>query len=290
MAAVDDVMPYAEASALWVPKGWPVLPLPRGQKCPPPDGFTGEPGLDPTASQIEYWTKSRPYDNAALRLPEGVLGLDVDDYAGKAGAATWRDHSALYGALPETWTVVNRADGVSGTRLYRTTYAGPFRACLAGGGVDVIHRGHRYVTAPPSLHPDGRVYVLHDPSGRVTTAVPAVEDVPMLPTSWHEALSPGRKRRGAARKQSPKVIGSACSPPHEPLDQALVELATDSIRSGLAKPVRDAAGVRLEELAARLRLSTSRARHLESGRLRQVRPRLLEQYGRFLREHMYLVR
>ncbi len=41
--------------------------------------------------------------NVGLRLPECVLGIDVDAYAGKSGAATLAEAEARLGALPLTW-------------------------------------------------------------------------------------------------------------------------------------------------------------------------------------------
>jgi hypothetical protein len=266
-----------------------VLPLPPGRKERPPDGFTGGFDVDPSEAQVRRWIEGQPDGNAALRLPAGFVGLDVDDYDGKGGGATWRAHLARCGPLPKTWTIVNREDGVSGTRLYRADTTGPLRGVLAGGGVDVIHRGHRYIVLPLSLHPDGRTYCLVDSSWQCTSVVPAPADIPVLPESWQDALLRARRRRKSGRN---RTHAAAATEPVEPVrrDEVLVELARDCIRDGRAKAIRDAAGVSLDDLAVRLHLARARAGHLESGRLRQPRPRLLEEYGRFLSEHVSLVR
>lgn len=230
----------------------------------------------------------QPDGNAALRLPAGFIGLDVDDYAGKGGGATWQAHLTCYGPLPKTWTIVNREDGVSGTRLYWADTPGPLRAELAGGGVDVIRRGHRYVVLPPSLHPDGRTYRLVDSTWQPTNVVPAPADIPLLPESWRAALRRPRRRKSGGDVPPAPVVTESGEPVHR--DERLVDLARKCIRDGRAKPIRDAAGVSLDDLAARLRLTRTRASHLELGRLRRPPPRVLEEYGRFLSEHVSPVR
>ena len=136
---------FAEAAEAWTAAGWSgVLPLPVSRKESPPAGFTGACGLEPDPSQIRAWVTENAYRNAALRLPCGVIGLDVDTYGDKRGDRTLARHVQAHGPLQPTWTIVNRQDGRSGTRLYRCAFEGPFRSSLDGGDVDLIHRGYRY--------------------------------------------------------------------------------------------------------------------------------------------------
>lgn len=93
--------------------------MPRGQKYPPPRGFTGKHGQDPNDYEIDHWVRTSPGDNVALRYPDGVLGLDVDNYGGRPAARTLADHENRLGQLPPTWMITSRNDGISGTRLYR---------------------------------------------------------------------------------------------------------------------------------------------------------------------------
>ena len=100
--------------------GWlGVLPLPVGQKWPPPPGLTGANGRDPNDSEIVSWIRDRPCANVAIRYPEGVIGLDVDNYDGKPAARTLAAHEAQLGLPPATWIITSRNDDLSGTRLYQ---------------------------------------------------------------------------------------------------------------------------------------------------------------------------
>ena len=70
--------------------GWGPIPLPTGQKAQPPVGFTGG---HPVPSYADWYTiyEENPakWGNLGARVPERVVGVDVDAYDGKNGAATW---------------------------------------------------------------------------------------------------------------------------------------------------------------------------------------------------------
>lgn len=155
-------MIYADHVQAYLDAGWQgVLPLPPGSKGPPPEGFTGYQGVWPTETLIIQWRKKHPDANIGLRLPKGVIGIDVDAYAGKPGAKTLEDLEVELGPLPPTWVITSRDDGVSGIRLYRVSGGFDFAPPSwhsPGPGIDVIHFGHRYVVAPPSVHPEGGTY------------------------------------------------------------------------------------------------------------------------------------
>jgi hypothetical protein len=153
---------YGQAQADYLAAGWPsVLPLPKGQKWPPPKGFTGKKYADvvPTAEQHKAWAEQYPDGNLALRLPPGVLGVDVDDYGDKHGAETIAQIEARAGvAFPDTWISSSRDDGVSGIRFYRVPEGLTWKN---QPDVEVIHTGHRYAVVWPSIHPEGRAYRWH---------------------------------------------------------------------------------------------------------------------------------
>lgn len=270
--------PYEQALDAWGAAGWPsVLPLPPGQKRPPPDGFTGAAGRDPTAEELARWRREQPYGNAALRLPLGVVGLDVDDYDGKHGGRTLAEHERHFGSLPPTWTITSRSDGVSGTRLYRALIDGDVRSELEGSDVDIICWRLRYAVIPPSLHPEGRGYQLFGPGGSATDRVPRPKDLPDLPAAWLPALLKPRRRKSARAGRTRHFTAA-----EGVYDEQMVDLARTSIRSGASKTMRDEAGLKLEDLAQALGLSTQRARHLELGELRKPGRGLLERYGTWL--------
>ncbi len=185
-----DTRPYATGAALYFDAGWRgVLPVPAGRKGPPPTGFTGRCGADPSWADIQTWIDDTPGANIALHMPPGVLGVDVDSYGGKPGAATLAECEARWGALPPTWTSANRADGASGIRFYGV----PPRLDWIGGlaGIDLVHAGHRYAMVAPSIHPEGRPYYWLNPENAVSAMVPDVANLPALPDQWVQELSSG---------------------------------------------------------------------------------------------------
>jgi hypothetical protein len=142
--------------------GYSPLPVPYGQKYPPPDNTTGR-HPTPSKAQCKHWAKTRPNHNIALRLPANVIGIDIDDYDGKHGAETITALEEHIGEqLPPSWTITSRTGGKSGIKLYRIPGGLDLKSIL-GPGVEIIRHRHRYAMAPPSVHPDGRVYRWVDP-------------------------------------------------------------------------------------------------------------------------------
>lgn len=226
--------PYANHAWQYFRAGWRgVLPLRPGTKWPPPTGFTGHQGEWPFPADIQAWTEDRPDGNIALRLPEDVLGIDVDAYDDKPGRATLAEAEALCGPLPKTVMSTSRTDGTSGIRLYRTP---PFPSWPTGvgPGIELISHGHRYCVAWPSQHPDGRTYRWVDQrTGEVLDRPPSLGDLAELPTSWVEALQE-RSTRPADKAEVDDVAvkewllalrnGDPCSRVTQAAEQALQAL------------------------------------------------------------------
>lgn len=172
--------------------GWvSPLPVPVRSKRISVVGYTGWHGIAPSYADVQTWIDTQPRSNIALRLPPYVLGIDVDAYSDKPGAATLAACSAQWGALPSTWRTTSRDDGISGIRLFLVPPDLDWPGQLPGGGVETVHVGHRYVMAPPSVHPEGRRYRWIDPDGLDTLAVPAPSDLARLPDGWVTGLSRG---------------------------------------------------------------------------------------------------
>lgn len=198
--------PYATAAHHYRQRGWNPLPLPPRRKLPPPVGFTGYAGADVSGADIQEWIDQGRFGkhqvgNVALRTPDTVLGLDVDGYGDKAGLDTFLSAIDKLGPLPETVMSTSRDDKVSGIRLYRVP-PGRRWADELGPGVEVIHHGHRYVVAAPSIHPEGMTYrwLNHDRSRRLHG--PPVEDLPDLPQAWVDYLD-----RGDVANRPAKALG-----------------------------------------------------------------------------------
>jgi len=200
---------YADAYDLYLESGWKgVLPLKRGTKFPPPTGYTGGGKPDPTSEQIAAWAKSSTYRDGGLclRLPDGVVGVDVDAYATKTGAATLDEAEKRWGPLPPTVRSTSRDDGVSGIRLYRmppgTKLAGVIKFPELGiGDIDIIQHHHRYVNCSPTIHPDGRPYKWFDErTGREVALPPAPEELEELPPRWLAGARPDAPRPDVVRE------------------------------------------------------------------------------------------
>lgn len=184
------VNPYAETARAYLAAGWAPIPLPLGAKEPPPSGYTGRTATKRvTASVVGRWSAGKPR-NVALRLPDTVIGIDVDAYDDRGGAASLTAAEASYGVLPDSPRLTSRDDGVSGIRFYRVPPGSTFVGDV-GPGIDVIQHGHRYAVAWPSVHPSGSTYRWLEPDGTVRDAVPLVADLPALPGPWLAALDSG---------------------------------------------------------------------------------------------------
>jgi hypothetical protein len=229
-----------------------VLRLPPERKSPPPGGYTGWAGVDPSGADVQAWIDHGGDGNVALRLPVGVYGLDVDAWGGKGGADALAGLEARYGPLPATWTLTSRDDGVSGIRLFRADL--PIgRVWLDepgghGAGIEAIHFGHRYAVAWPSLHPDtGRKYVWLGPDGMTAAEgwVPRCWDDPtQLEPNWTYGLSSvGEVRTGemAGHEETVALVGGwrmgeACPVVGRALTRAL-ELLREGSAGGPIHPV-----------------------------------------------------
>jgi len=198
---------FASALSAYYTAGWRgILPVPPAEKFPPPTGFTGADGIDTSPEQLTAWSEGVYADySIALRLPAGVIGLDVDHYTkvvpGESGAAdrevvkngadVLAGYEASWGVLPATWISTARGSetgpGPSGIRLFRVP-AGRYGTHL-GGSIEVIQRHHRYVVVAPSIHRDlaeGARYRWYDPGGGLAGdgVVPGPAGLTELPARW----------------------------------------------------------------------------------------------------------
>jgi hypothetical protein len=180
---MDTMTGYAAAAAAWRAAGWlGILPLPTRSKTPPPTGYTGVGGRWPTDETIAAWAATTA-GNACLRLPDNVIGVDIDAYDARPGAETLGRLESHHGRLPPSWTVTSRTDGMSGIRLYAVPPGIRWRG-EAGPGIDIIQHRHRYAVIPPSIHPEGREYVLIGPGGELHGPPPTADQLPPLPAAW----------------------------------------------------------------------------------------------------------
>lgn len=162
--------PFGRAARIYRAAGWlGTLPLGRapGKKGPPLTGFTGHGAPYPDGGDVGTWLSSPlAAHNIGLRMPEGVIGLDID--AGyskvengvevvKRGEDTLRELEARFGPLPPTW-VSSARPAPSGIRFYRVPTELDGRPINwpgeAGKFIEIIQPGHRYAVVWPSTNPD----------------------------------------------------------------------------------------------------------------------------------------
>lgn len=190
--------PFARAAHIYRQAGWHgTLPLGSrpGVKYPPPSGWTGHGAPYPSAADVAAWSETHGDRNIGLRMPPSVIGLDVDDYGDKTGAATLAQLELNFGPLPPTW-VSSARPAPSGIRFYRVPHE---RAGVinwpgeAGKFIEIIQPGHRYAVVWPSTNPEaaGAEYRWRHENGDHydPTDVPGPDDLPTLPVRWIEGLA-----------------------------------------------------------------------------------------------------
>lgn len=162
--------PYKDSARAYYEAGWSPIPLPHEEKSPPPSKFankdqmfTGVGGAYVTEEHIKVWLSAKGRaqagnmsyvpGNIGLRLPAGVLGIDVDAYGTKKGEETLAAAELDWGALPPTWVSTSKDDGISGIRLFRIPPGLKWPGELPQGkGVELIRWDHRYAVVAPSIH------------------------------------------------------------------------------------------------------------------------------------------
>lgn len=204
----DPTAPYGSSAKRYLRLGW--LPIPVAGKAYPEPGTTGKKGTV-TAESAKALIDSRRRRNIALRHDGTTMALDVDgsDHDGKRGDKTIAKLSKAkhLGELPPTWSSTARGDdSLTRQHFYRvpagvkliSDLTAPLEAALGRklepkveqSDVEVIHHDHRYSVVAPSVHPDtGAEYQWYDPQGRPSDYPPHVDELPMLPRKWLEALS-----------------------------------------------------------------------------------------------------
>lgn len=183
--------PFADAAPLYRSLGWSgVLWFRPFAKHPPPSGFTGNAGGIADDAQVQRWLRQDPAGNVGLRLPLGIIGIDVDAYGDKNGAATLDQAEQHLGPLPPTWSSTARDDGVSGIRWFRVPEVKYIdRIPPANSGIEIIQHHHRYAIVAPSVHPEtGTEYRWHEPGGAASSTYPKPTDLAELTQEWVDFL------------------------------------------------------------------------------------------------------
>lgn len=180
---------YGDVADEYRKLGWlGTLPLPPGEKFPPPKDFTGSGRPYPTQSQVADWVKGKgrsllpvPFDpskgNLALRLadvPEDVarqrtdlpfaycgnnvdgwefFGIDIDQYKDKKGAEERAALEAELGELPATALSTARWGTGSCIAVYLVPKGYRYMG-KASPAIEIVQKRHRFMVAHPSTNPD----------------------------------------------------------------------------------------------------------------------------------------
>jgi len=230
----------------------------------------------PDKQKVMKWHKDyQANGNIALRMPDTVIGIDVDAYGEKVGRASFDELLADLGPLPDTWTLTARSDGVSGIRFFRVP-GGLHWSGQPIADIQIIQNHHRYAVAYPSVHPDTKKIYLWYPPGTslngtpegitVDNEIPLLSDLAKMPAPWVEGLSGGKiwsalpsdvsatrtdilrwvKERPAGemcrlmRKQAQAAVDEMSGGAHDALNSrvySVVSLASEG-HSGIVKAIR----------------------------------------------------
>lgn len=182
--------PYHKGALNYLIAGWTPLPLPYAEKFPPPEGYTGGKAVVPTEETVlEEWFEHG--GNIALKMPSDVIGIDVD--RADMGYRTFKRLLKRLGDLPISYVIANREKVEDGFTAFFKVPEGIEWKASAGYKIDVIQSHHRYQTAPPSIHPEGRVYEWRTISGQPIPFIPEIDSFPELPEKWIKHLTKPKK-------------------------------------------------------------------------------------------------
>lgn len=192
----DSSSPYADAAWKYRKAGYlGVIPLGRRprMKSPPPSGYTGWAGVDPSGADIQTWVDGREGTyNIGWHLPRDIMAVDVDAYHGGQESLTKLER-AVGTPLPTTWTSTARgAASISRHHFYRVRLPdGRTWRDHPGDGIDALHVGHRYAMVWPSVNADAdsRTVCWYDPDGELYEGVPDPAWFTVLDHAWVSELS-----------------------------------------------------------------------------------------------------
>lgn len=160
MTAPDPDTTNLDAALAYAARGWRVVPIPPGQKHPGIAAWQTAGTTD--AERIRHWWTAAPDHGIGIvtGATSGLWVLDVDVADGKTGDETLAELEAAYEPLPATHEVLT---GSGGRHLYFAWPDGHEVRNSAGNrlgpGLDVRGEGGQ-VLAPPTIHPNGRPYVV----------------------------------------------------------------------------------------------------------------------------------
>ncbi len=203
---------YAEASRLYRNLGWGVIapsrPSPDSKK--PAEVIYKVFGRDgsASASQMNSWEESFPDRNCLLKMPVGIIGIDVDHYWKKRKDGSWEQKKGYdnlledivrIGDLPPTYSSTSRGASQPSRIHFFAVEPGIEFETQPYPDVELIQNHHRYACVWPSIHPEtGSEYKWYDKAGNECSP-PHPSALSQLPREWYEPLLTKRKVSGLNR-------------------------------------------------------------------------------------------
>lgn len=172
----------------YIDKGWTApIPLPAGEKFPPPERTTGNiPSLKLTEIE-KVWEGIPNGSNLGLRLqPFGdwdVIALDVDHYDGKIGDSYISEVEQELGSLgrEEIPRSTRRGPTSPSAQYFFRVPKGVKWKSSACSDVEVVQMTHRYSAVYPSIVKETQ-YLWYQ--GKEKIEIPSVRELPVLPDRW----------------------------------------------------------------------------------------------------------
>lgn len=206
---------YAEASRLYRNLGWSVVAPSKtspDSKKPAEVIFNvfGREG-SATPAQMDYWEENFSERNCLLKMPTGIIGIDVDHYWKRRKDGSWEQKKGYdylledivrIGDLPSTFSSTSRGASQPSRIHFFTVEVGIEFATQPYPDVELIQCHHRYACVWPSIHPDtGGQYKWYDKEGNECLP-PRPTDLSPLPREWYEPLRTSRKSISSSRTKS----------------------------------------------------------------------------------------
>jgi len=202
---------YPEASSLYRTLGWQVVVPSRlaPHSKLPAEGISqvfGR-GNTATAQQMDDWAITYRDRGCLLKMPEGVIGIDKDDYWKRKPKGGWgvktgdeqlTSHISRLGGLPSTHSSTSRGSNQpSGIYFFRLQEHAEMVQKL-DKDIEIIQNHHRYAAVWPSVHPEtGQTYQWYSPDGLRCTP-PRPSEISLLPREWYDHLIAAPKRARAS--------------------------------------------------------------------------------------------
>jgi hypothetical protein len=196
---------YGTYAALYYSLGYGVpLPIPYGQKWPPPGPETGDPhctgeydAVD--ENQMAEWIRTHADYDIAIRVQPDMVMLDFDMYGDKTGKKALDEAENQWGPFPPTYSTTARLDGSKRGLYYLPDgcnsdhFKSEIKFTLSDGSevgnIDIIRFGHRYFMTAPSRHHTGVDAFWLDPQGNECD-IPELnrDNFPEFPRAWFDGL------------------------------------------------------------------------------------------------------